>query len=423
MTDSASHEGAGLHGPAPEGVLRPLPRAHADEASPTGSTRLVRIATSLYSWIFFRGARDRAPTTCPPSGPVIIAPNHFSLHGPLLQSAMYMRRRVRFMAKSQLFKPADAVDLQATAACSRCGAGTADEEAFITAKTVLDHGRHGRHVLRGRPLAHRRAVGQAEARHRPACARDRRAGRADRDLRLGEGAQLEAPAVPEGHGPVRRADPASSEVETRRASSSRRSPTRSSPRSARSTRARGRRPQGHGAARARAAPRGTRGSARSDGLVEAYCRLHGGLVSRRPLRAAPRRRRRGRGSRGPWGSRHDSAGSRSASAGTCARRRRTGSTLSWIVRSRYAASPAASASRSRRRRSTELVPGVWPGVETRRHDPSPNRSTGRPKGEAPVTAVILEVDHVRQSKAWSNCSMTVALEDCRAAHAASHSRR
>src|ERR1700734_3035285 len=40
----------------------------------------------------------------PASGPAIIAPNHFSAMDHFL-AGVYLRRRVRFMAKSQLFVP------------------------------------------------------------------------------------------------------------------------------------------------------------------------------------------------------------------------------------------------------------------------------------------------------------------------------
>src|SRR6188472_3505915 len=63
----------------------------------------VRIVTSLYAWTFFR-ARGSGAERVPTEGPVIIAPNHFSFMDHFFAGA-FTRRKVRFMAKSQLFKP------------------------------------------------------------------------------------------------------------------------------------------------------------------------------------------------------------------------------------------------------------------------------------------------------------------------------
>ena len=71
----------------------------------------VRIVTSLYAWTFFRARGDRRRERAEP-GPVILAPEPLLVHGPLLRRRVHPPA-VRFMAKSQLFKPADAVDLHA----------------------------------------------------------------------------------------------------------------------------------------------------------------------------------------------------------------------------------------------------------------------------------------------------------------------
>jgi 1-acyl-sn-glycerol-3-phosphate acyltransferase len=63
---------------------------------------IVRIVTSIYAYTFFR-ARSIASQNVPPSGPVILAPNHFSFMDHFFTGA-FIRRKVRFMAKSQLFK-------------------------------------------------------------------------------------------------------------------------------------------------------------------------------------------------------------------------------------------------------------------------------------------------------------------------------
>jgi 1-acyl-sn-glycerol-3-phosphate acyltransferase len=76
----------------------------------------------------------------PSSGPVILAPNHFSNWDHFFV-AVYLRRRVRFMAKSQLFGGNRAL----TFILSHGGAfpvrrGHQDQEAFLTAHAILDHG-------------------------------------------------------------------------------------------------------------------------------------------------------------------------------------------------------------------------------------------------------------------------------------------
>jgi 1-acyl-sn-glycerol-3-phosphate acyltransferase len=76
----------------------------------------------------------------PRSGPVILAPNHFSNWDHFF-AAVYLRRKARFMGKSQLFGANPAI----TFIISHGGAfpvrrGHRDQEAFITAHAILDHG-------------------------------------------------------------------------------------------------------------------------------------------------------------------------------------------------------------------------------------------------------------------------------------------
>ena len=93
-------QAAGLQGPAAEGVLRPLPRARAlDEPEPVYEA--VRVVTVLNALIAFR-ARGYGSENVP-NGPVILAPNHASFMDHFFTGA-FIRRRVQFMGKSQLFK-------------------------------------------------------------------------------------------------------------------------------------------------------------------------------------------------------------------------------------------------------------------------------------------------------------------------------
>jgi 1-acyl-sn-glycerol-3-phosphate acyltransferase len=104
---------------------------------PDAMYELVRAVTSLYGWIFFR-ARCIGSDNVPPAGPVILAPNHFSFMDHFFLGA-FLRRKVRFMAKSQLFKPPmDFVYSHGGVFPVR--RGHRDEEAFITANTILDRG-------------------------------------------------------------------------------------------------------------------------------------------------------------------------------------------------------------------------------------------------------------------------------------------
>jgi 1-acyl-sn-glycerol-3-phosphate acyltransferase len=97
----------------------------------------VRIATSLYAWIVFR-ARGVDADKVPATGPVILAPNHFSFMDHFFLGVS-IRRKVRFMAKSQLFtKPMQWI--YSPGGVFPVRRGFADEEAFITARSILARG-------------------------------------------------------------------------------------------------------------------------------------------------------------------------------------------------------------------------------------------------------------------------------------------
>ena len=98
---------------------------------------LVRMLTTLYGFIFFR-ARGISSDNVPPSGPVILAPNHFSFMDHFFLG-MFIRRKVRFMAKSQLFKP-PLQWIYTHGGVFPVRRGARDEEAFITAEKILAEG-------------------------------------------------------------------------------------------------------------------------------------------------------------------------------------------------------------------------------------------------------------------------------------------
>jgi 1-acyl-sn-glycerol-3-phosphate acyltransferase len=97
----------------------------------------VRVLLTPYLVLFYR-ARCIDSRHIPPEGPVIIAPNHFSFLDHFFV-AVYMRRKVHFMAKSQLFqRPMQFVYTHGGVFPVR--RGHADEEAFKTAHAVLARG-------------------------------------------------------------------------------------------------------------------------------------------------------------------------------------------------------------------------------------------------------------------------------------------
>jgi 1-acyl-sn-glycerol-3-phosphate acyltransferase len=96
---------------------------------------VVRVITSLYSYSFLR-ARAIAVENVPGRGAVILAPNHFSFMDHFLIGA-YVRRKVRFMAKSQLFKrPMQFVYTHGGVFPVRRGAR--DQETFVTARAIIE---------------------------------------------------------------------------------------------------------------------------------------------------------------------------------------------------------------------------------------------------------------------------------------------
>jgi len=97
----------------------------------------VRIVLTPYLLFFYR-ARCIDSRNVPAEGPVIIAPNHFSFLDHFFV-AVYLRRKVHFMAKSQLFqRPMQFIYTHGGVFPVR--RGHADEEAFKTAHAVLARG-------------------------------------------------------------------------------------------------------------------------------------------------------------------------------------------------------------------------------------------------------------------------------------------
>src|SRR3954465_9060142 len=98
---------------------------------------IVRTFTTLWGYIAFRARCLDAPNV-PDAGPVIIAPNHFSFMDHFLVG-MFIRRRIRFMAKSQLFSgPMTWIYTRGGVFPGRRGARA--EGAFIPGGVVLERG-------------------------------------------------------------------------------------------------------------------------------------------------------------------------------------------------------------------------------------------------------------------------------------------
>jgi 1-acyl-sn-glycerol-3-phosphate acyltransferase len=128
----------------PQVYTDPRPKEYFDRFHARARTRgpsfvydVVRVFSSLYAWTLLRATAIGARNV-PETGAAIMAPNHFSYMDHFL-IGVFIRRKVRFMAKSQLFSPlARWVYLQGGVFPVRRGAR--DEEAFITAEAILDHG-------------------------------------------------------------------------------------------------------------------------------------------------------------------------------------------------------------------------------------------------------------------------------------------
>jgi 1-acyl-sn-glycerol-3-phosphate acyltransferase len=97
----------------------------------------VRSVTTIYSWLFFR-ARGIHAEKVPPEGQAILAPNHFSFMDHFF-IGVSIRRKVRFMAKSQLFKP-PMQWIYTHGGVFPVRRGVQDEDAFATAHSVLSRG-------------------------------------------------------------------------------------------------------------------------------------------------------------------------------------------------------------------------------------------------------------------------------------------
>ena len=100
---------------------------------------LVRLITTWIS-IFVYRTRGIAVPNVPADGPCILAPNHFSNMDHFF-AGTYIRRKIRFMAKSQMFGQNAILDyIYRVGGVFPVMRGHHDDEAFITAHSILERG-------------------------------------------------------------------------------------------------------------------------------------------------------------------------------------------------------------------------------------------------------------------------------------------
>jgi 1-acyl-sn-glycerol-3-phosphate acyltransferase len=98
----------------------------------------VRLLVSLPTLLIYR-VRAVGVENVPKTGPLLLAPNHFSQMDHFF-IGLYLRRQVRFMAKSQMFGPPVLTYVYKHGGVFPVRRGQHDEEAFKTAFTILDQG-------------------------------------------------------------------------------------------------------------------------------------------------------------------------------------------------------------------------------------------------------------------------------------------
>jgi len=98
----------------------------------------VRLIVSLPTLLIYR-VRAIGVANVPKTGALVLAPNHFSQMDHFFVG-LYLRRQIRFMAKSQMFGPPLLTYIYKHGGVFPVRRGHHDEEAFKTAFTILDQG-------------------------------------------------------------------------------------------------------------------------------------------------------------------------------------------------------------------------------------------------------------------------------------------
>jgi 1-acyl-sn-glycerol-3-phosphate acyltransferase len=105
---------------------------------PPGATyEVVRAITVMHALTTFRARGIDSGNV--PAGPLILAPNHASNMDHFFTAA-FIRRRIQFMAKSQLFGSGPLSWIYTHGGVFPVRRGDQDEEAFTTAFSILDRG-------------------------------------------------------------------------------------------------------------------------------------------------------------------------------------------------------------------------------------------------------------------------------------------
>jgi 1-acyl-sn-glycerol-3-phosphate acyltransferase len=99
---------------------------------------LARIVLTLPTILIYR-VRGIGIENIRPQGPLVLAPNHFSQMDHFFVG-VYLRRKIRFMAKSQMFGPPVLTYIYRHGGVFPVRRGRHDEEAFETAYQLLDQG-------------------------------------------------------------------------------------------------------------------------------------------------------------------------------------------------------------------------------------------------------------------------------------------
>jgi 1-acyl-sn-glycerol-3-phosphate acyltransferase len=112
---------------------------HSRTHEPNWVYEAVRLISTWISLLVYR-ARAISVANVPATGPFILAPNHFSNMDHFFSGA-HIRRRIRFMGKSQLFGKNRVLDfIFKYGGVFPVRRGHRDEEAFVTAHAILGRG-------------------------------------------------------------------------------------------------------------------------------------------------------------------------------------------------------------------------------------------------------------------------------------------
>jgi 1-acyl-sn-glycerol-3-phosphate acyltransferase len=121
--------------PRPAGYFMPF-HERARRRGPDWVYDVCRIILTPPTLLIYR-ARAIGTEHVAPTGPVLLAPNHFSQWDHFF-AAVFLRRKVCFMAKSQLFKPPFLTFILSHGGAFPIRRGHRDEDAFATAHAILD---------------------------------------------------------------------------------------------------------------------------------------------------------------------------------------------------------------------------------------------------------------------------------------------